>query len=337
MYSFYNIGNNINKIIYMEVMMKKIILFILIMFSSISIVKAEDYVVRIGDNYYSNISSSVESAKDGDVITFVKGAKLSNKLTIPKNKNIIFDLNNNTLEVANIEDNYAIVVGGTLSIKGNGKIVVPGLYGIGVQPSGTLNIYNGTFVQKTGDYLIGSWGTTNIYDGTFDANYSAVNGFSGNVIINGGSFTGNDWPLVVGNVTINNGIFNKDVSNYLETNRVILTIKIDSNNINDYVNLVVEKNSIIDRDILSNELTKLPDNFIPDDYDIEGYYTDKNLTSMYNFDKEIINNTTIYLKLISNKDIPPKTGDLNIYIFISMIIISTISLFIIFKKKLYRN
>ena len=56
-----------------------------------------------------------------------------------------------------------------------------------MQPSGILNIYNGTFVQETGDYLIGNWGTTNIYDVTFNANYSAVNGFSGNVIINGGN------------------------------------------------------------------------------------------------------------------------------------------------------
>ena len=316
--------------------MKKIILFIFILFVYISKVNADDYVVRIGDTYYTNIITSIEEAKNGDIITFIKGAKLSSKLLVPKDKNITFNLNNNTLELANINDNYALVVGGNLSIKGNGKIVIPGLYGIGVQPSGALNIYNSTLVQDKGDYLIGSWGTTNIYDGVFMANYSAVNGFSGEVVINGGTFTGNDWPLVVGNININDGMFNKDVSNYINNNRVILNI-INSNNIDNFVNLVVEKGSIIDKNKLINELKYLPNDFIPNGYEIEGFYTNKDLTTMYNIDREINDNITIFLKLISNKDIPPKTGDINVYVFIGMTIVSAISLFVIFKKKLYRN
>jgi len=320
--------------------MKKVFLFIFTILLLIGVVKAEElneYVVRIDNKYYTSISTAIDEAKDKDIVVFIKGNKLFSKLSVPKGKNIIFDLNNKTLELADIKDNYALVIGGTLSIKGNGKIIIPGLYGIGVQSSGNLVIENGTFNQATGDYLIGNWGNTHIYDGTFNANYSAVNGFGGKVIIDDGEFIGNDWPLVVGNVIINNGLFNKDVSYYLSSNSALLTLKIDNKDIDDYMILVVEKGSFIEGERLSSELINLQNNFIPKDYELVGYYKDKELTSRFNFDTEIKDDMTLFLELVPNtKEMPPKTSDKNIYLLVVIIITCAIGIVIIFKEKLYR-
>lgn len=323
--------------------MKKIIsiiTLILVTFANSFVLAREEEsndVARIGSNYYATLSEAISSAGTGDTITFIRGAKLSEKLSVPKGKKIIFDLNKKTLELADISDNYALVVGGTLTITGNGRIDMPGLYGIGVQPSGNLTIENGTFNQTTGDYLIGNWGATTIYDGTFNANYSAVNGFAGNVTIEYGKFTGNEWPLVVGNVLVEGGIYNKDVSNYLSSDSVILTVKVEQDDINKFVVAIIPKGSEIDKEKFKEALISLSDTLIPTGYIIVDFYTDKNLTTEFDFNNSIDEDTTIYLKLKNTVEPLPVTSDINLIFIVETTLIGIVGIVIILRKKFLNN
>ena len=101
---------------------------------------------------------------------------------------VMLNMNGHTLNLANVEDGYGMVVSGALYLQGS-TIYAPGVYGIGVSKSGMMVIVCGDFIAgEQSDYLIGNWGMTGIMNGNFKGVYNCVNNFEGTLMIMGGNF-----------------------------------------------------------------------------------------------------------------------------------------------------
>lgn len=198
--------------------MKKImfVIMLVLVFCISSNVFAATNVAEIGGTKYETLSAAISAAGTNNAtITLLENVNLEGKLSFPKGSNIVLDLNGKNLTVPTVENNYGIVVGGNLTIKGKG-IVSVGMYGIGVQPTGNLTIENGTYKCLTGDYLLGCWGTATIKGGLFDGNYCVANAFdNGKISILDGTFYSKEPTIVLGGVTVYGGAFNHSVEDYL--------------------------------------------------------------------------------------------------------------------------
>lgn len=193
------------------------VMLLFLVFSLITNVFADTtYVAKIGDKQYTTLSEAISAAGTSQTtITVINNIDLDGKLSFPKGSNITLDLNGKNLDVPTVENNYGIVVGGNLTIKGSG-IVSLGMYGIGVQPTGNLTIEDGTYKCLSGDYLLGSWGTATIKGGLFDGNYCIANGFDGGTVkILDGTFYSKESTIVLGGTEIFGGAFNQNVDEYL--------------------------------------------------------------------------------------------------------------------------
>ena len=177
-------------------------------------------IAMIGEQKFDSLSAAIAAAENGQTVTLQTDVTLTEKLVIEAGKQIILDLNDKTLTTCAVADNYDIVVKGDLTLK-NGSIVVSGVYGIGV--TGKLTVESGSYaVADDNDYLIGSWGEVIINGGKFTGQYNCVNRFDGTVTINGGKFvtaetdsTGEyESADVFGDsgVVISGGTFSKDVA-----------------------------------------------------------------------------------------------------------------------------
>lgn len=198
--------------------MKKILFIttLVLIFSLVSNVFAVTYVAEAGGVKYETLSEAISaSGNTSTTITLIDNINLDGKLSFPKGSNIILNLNGKNLTVPTVENNYGIVVGGNLTIKGNGTVSL-GMYGIGVQPTGNLTIEDGTYKCLSGDYLLGSWGSATIKGGLFDGNYCIANGFDGGKVkILDGTFYAKEPTIVLGGTEIFGGAFNKNVEEYL--------------------------------------------------------------------------------------------------------------------------
>ena len=177
---------------------------------------AETYVAEIGDTKYETLSAAISAAGTNNAtITLLDNVNLEGKITFPSGSNITLNTNGKTLTIPTVENNYGMVVGGNLTIKGSGTVNL-GMYGIGVQASGNLTIEDGTYKCLTGDYLLGCWGSTIIKGGLFDGNYCIANGFdNGKIKILDGTFYSKEPTIVLGGVQIFSGAFNQNVEEYL--------------------------------------------------------------------------------------------------------------------------
>ena len=173
-------------------------------------------VATIGHAKFESLEEALAIAEAGDIIVL--------QTSVVVEGDAEWNLDGITLRIANIENNYGLVVRGNLTING-GTFKAAGLYGIGVTASGSLTINGGSFTTAgDNDYLIGSYGITIINDGTFAGQYNCVNGFDkGTVTINGGSFTTDAFDYsgdyesedVMGNVSVKGGTYSKYPAAYL--------------------------------------------------------------------------------------------------------------------------
>ena len=196
--------------------MKKVFIItvtIVALFFNINVYAA--YAAKIGDSSYNTLADAIQAVGEEATITVTDNINLTDKVTIPAGKKVVLDLNGKTIKVPTVENNYGVVIKGDLQIKGKGTVTV-GQFGIGVSPGGKLTIESGTYNCPTGDYLIGSWGTVEIKGGTFNGNYCIANGFdNGTVKITDGVYNSKEATIVLGNVTIEGGSFNHNVTEYL--------------------------------------------------------------------------------------------------------------------------
>lgn len=198
--------------------MKKImfVIMLVLVFCISSGVLAATNVAESNGVKYETLSAAISAAGSNNAtITLLDNISLSGKLTFPSESNIVLDLNGKNLTLPTVENNYGIVVGGNLTIKGKGTISL-GMYGIGVQPSGNLTIESGTYKCLSGDYLLGCWGTATIKGGLFDGNYCIANAFdNGKITILDGTFYSKEPTIVLGGVTVYGGAFNHGVESFL--------------------------------------------------------------------------------------------------------------------------
>ena len=205
--------------------MKKFIFIVLtLIFIPLPIYASDsnEAIIEETEVFYMDLQDAIANAKSGDTITLTSNVTLTEKLTIPANTTLTINLNNKTLSVADISDNYGLVIKGNLTIEGNGTVNTSGLYGLGVSTTGSLTIKGGTYYNTTGHYLIGNWNNTTIEGGTFYGNYCVVNGFQGNTVqVTGGTFNNNEETIVLGNVSVSGGSFNQNVEEYLKEGSTI--------------------------------------------------------------------------------------------------------------------
>ena len=138
--------------------MKKFIFILLILMLfpfNIYAADTSEAIIEETEIIYMDLQEAIANAKDGDTITLTSNVTLTEKRTIPANTTLTINLNNKTLGIAAISDNYGLVIKGNLIIEGNGTVNTSGLYGLGVSTTGSLTIKGGTYKNETVDYLIG--------------------------------------------------------------------------------------------------------------------------------------------------------------------------------------
>ena len=134
--------------------------------------------------YYESVNEAVEAAANGETVRLLKDS--TENVTIAAGKNIILDLNGNSITVSS---GTAITNIGTLSIIGTGMVSSSKIYGLDNQ--GTISVIgSGTFSGATAGLNVASGAVVNsITGGTFTGNHALQ--VSGTVdTITGGTFTG---------------------------------------------------------------------------------------------------------------------------------------------------
>ena len=135
-------------------------------------------------------------------IKLTSDVTLAEALVLDSGRNVTIHLNGYTLTLADV-DNYGVVVkNGTLTIEGQGSVIVPGYYGFGTSATtttGHIVINGGTFIGTNADYMFACYnGSITINGGIFTSNYCVLNNFSdygtnvsmtGVATVNGGDFT----------------------------------------------------------------------------------------------------------------------------------------------------
>jgi len=186
------------------------------------------YVAQVGDKQYVDLQTAIDEA-DGQTVTLLQNVTLTEKLVV--NGTVTLNMDWFEITTAAVEDNYSVVVKGDLTIDGYGTWNVNGVYGIGV--TGSLTVENGYFnAAENNDYLIGNWGTTTINGGTYYGVYCVLNNFAGTTVIDGGEFNtqATDFSgeyescdvFADSGVTIESGMFSKDVSEYCAEGKVCI-------------------------------------------------------------------------------------------------------------------
>ena len=185
--------------------------------------KVTYYIADVDGVKYESLQEAVNAA-DGKTVTLINDAMLYEKIVV--NGNVTLDLCGKDLGLADIPDNYAVVIKGALTINDTaetGYVYVPGLYGIGLSTSctGGLTVNGGEFVQEDdGYYLIGAFGGDVVINGgSFSSPYCVVNSFDGytaSVEITDGEFevTGADSeaaPLLGISFEVSGGTYSEEI------------------------------------------------------------------------------------------------------------------------------
>ena len=163
-----------------------------------------------------SLMSAINDASSDEVYIKLMGdIVMDTTLRLENGEKITINLNGHTLTMANVASNYAAAVkNGTLTIEGEGTVIVPGMFGFGTASdttTGHIVINGGNFVGEQAEYLFSCYnGSITINDGNFTANYCVLNNFyydgngntmTGTVTVRGGTFevTGDtSYAILVG-------------------------------------------------------------------------------------------------------------------------------------------
>ena len=170
-------------------MKKKILLFILMFLFGTITVNAG--VVKIGEIEYTKLSTAISKVDAGVKTTITFIGDVTENVTIPEGKNIVFDLNNYTL--SNNGDKTVVTNNGTLEVK-NGTITSDAGSGmINNNSKGVLTVTSGNLLA-TGkrQAIYNDGGTLYISDAAYiesasDERAAIQNRNNGKVYINGGT------------------------------------------------------------------------------------------------------------------------------------------------------
>ena len=160
--------------------------------------KEKSYAAEVNGTKFETLEAALSAAQSGDTLTLLSDVTAAGPITI--DKDITLNLNGFTLTLPE-HNNYAIVVKDSLTINGEGNVIVEGLYGIGLSTTctGGLTVNGGNITGANADYLIGAFnGKVTINGGNLTANYCVVNSFDGynaTAEIEGGTLTA-EYPVL---------------------------------------------------------------------------------------------------------------------------------------------
>ena len=251
---------------------------------------------------YATLAEAIAKA-NGETITLTENATLTGTLSIGEGVTAVIDLAGKTLTAGTVENNYSVVVKGDLKItdsKGDGEMILPGIYGIGVNgDNAKLVLEIADFIGEDADYLVGLWsGSVTVNSGTFVADYNIINVFGGGkAVVNDGTFTtqgDNDLEDYDPNcvflsdnadaITVNGGMFSTTFNSAFCKKGFKLT----EEKVDNYYNLVAIINTILkdDNGELTVEGITSDDEIIVDDtwvIDNDGYLSDTKNDKAYAF------------------------------------------------------
>ena len=197
-------------------MKKKILLFILMFLFGTITVNAG--VVKIGEIEYTKLSTAISKVDAGVKTTITFIGDVTENVTIPEGKNIVFDLNNYTL--SNNGDKTVVTNNGTLEVK-NGTITSDAGSGmINNNSKGVLTVTSGNLLA-TGkrQAIYNDGGTLYISDAAYiesasDERAAIQNRNNGKVYINGGTIISTGLYAIYNekgtlNIGVKDDVYNK--------------------------------------------------------------------------------------------------------------------------------
>ena len=174
-------------------------------------------VAKVGDTNYGTLADAVEAAEDGQTVTLLTDAELTERLTVKKK--IVLDLSGKTITAGFTDDFGAIYIGtsGDLTVTGNGTVL--SMQDIIFANYGKITIENGTFKSEGETYNAALYnmyhsgdvyGTATIKGGNFETDVWN----SGMLTVENGTLEGidNSGKTVITGGTVNGEILNGDGS-----------------------------------------------------------------------------------------------------------------------------
>lgn len=166
------------------------------------------------------LTDAINSVLDHGTIELLTDVTLSEKLVVEGSVSLF--LRGHTLTLADVPDDYGVVVKEYLSFNKSGTVVVPGTYGIGVAEGAKLMVEESHMIAgEKNAYIISNFGQTDIFGGIFEGTYCCVNNIQGYTYIGGGIFStaATDWTgeyeasdvLNGGDMGIYSGTFSKPI------------------------------------------------------------------------------------------------------------------------------
>ena len=174
-------------------------------------------VAKVGNTNYGTLADAVEAAEDGQTVTLLTDAELTERLTVKKK--IVLDLSGKTITADFTDDFGAIYIGtsGDLTVTGNGTVL--SMQDIIFANYGKITIENGTFKSEGETYNAALYnmyhsgdvyGTATIKGGNFETDVWN----SGMLTVEDGTLEGidNSGKTVITGGTVNGEILNGDGS-----------------------------------------------------------------------------------------------------------------------------
>ena len=144
-------------------------------------------VAKVGDTYYTDVKTAIESATDGQTVTLIDNAALSG-VTYVRSEGVILDLGNYTLTIPEgfddkVYDDEGKITGAGIAVKVYGSLTLAGGENGRIDAKGAADSIN-PFAAQPGGVITVNSGTIEV-DTNSEACIFAFQG--GKVIINGGS------------------------------------------------------------------------------------------------------------------------------------------------------
>lgn len=178
----------------------------------------EEAVVEVNGRYFTTLSEAVTAANDGDEVTLLKDATLSDRLTISKNVTIKSD--NKTISGSD-NSNMIIIKGGKTLTLNNTNVTSTKGNAIGVEQKGTKLVVNGGTITGTISHNNGNNTSITVENATVDTISTRVG--------RDPSVTGSSCDVTIKKSTVTNVVYNSKVDTYTPDSDSTVTNVTDSN------------------------------------------------------------------------------------------------------------
>ena len=184
-------------------------------YETISLVKVDSPIASVGGTSYYSLKEAVDSINGTGTVQILRTGTVGETINISSDKNIIIDLNGNTLNMYTNFNNSGILNITDTSSSGSGILTgykdrvidntgtfellggtISGItYGVYNNNGGTANISGGTLSNNEYGIYNVSGGSVNVTNGTITGNTYGTFNYGGEINVSGGNITGNEYGV----------------------------------------------------------------------------------------------------------------------------------------------